>query len=225
MRMLAYIRRSKESDERTVSIDAQRAEIEAYNLRRGFATEAVLVDDGVSGKDRERIIRIKDAIRSNGLRGMVAYHLDRIARDAAAQLDLLAWFKKKKFEMHTCNQGLISIEQSHEFLSIGVQAMLAEYVRKRAVERSLGICQHKRKEKKRYSRFAPYGFSFAIDSTIVANPDETPTYLLIVAGTHANKSATVLMHELNNQRRFNRIGTSWSAGSLARIQERITSNE
>lgn len=221
MRLLAYIRRSKESDERTVSLDTQRAEIDTYILRIGVAIAEVLIDDGISGGDRDRITRIKEKIIKGHLDGMVAYHLDRIARDTAAQLDLLSWFKRKKLEMHTCNQGLLSIEQSHEFLSIGVQAMLAEYVRKRAVERSIGISNHKRKTMQRYSRFAPYGYLFTPENDIIRNEDEQFTLEKIEMGTKHNLSATVLSQELNHQRLWNRKGTPWSPGSIARIQKRI----
>ena len=225
MKMLAYIRRSKESDEKTVSLEAQRAEIDAYILRIGATLAEVLIDDGISGGDRDRITRIKHTIARGGINGMVAYHLDRIARDTAAQLDLLSWFKKKKLEMHTCNQGLLSIEQSHEFLSIGVQAMLAEYVRKRAVERSVGISNHKRKTMRRYSRFAPYGYLFTPENDIIQNGDEQFILEKIKMGTKHNLSATVLSSELNHQRLWNRKGTRWSPGSIARIQNRIREEE
>lgn len=225
MRLLSYIRRSKESDERTVSISAQTAEIERYILRIGATIPSMLLDDGISGSNRDRITRIKERIAQDHLDGMVAYHLDRIARDTAAQLDLLSWFKKRRLQMHTCNQGLISIEQSHEFLSIGVQAMLAEYVRKRAVERSISIFEHKKRGNMRYSRFAPYGFSFGIDNSIVGNPSEQPTLLAIIHMTRGNTSATTIAHYLNDQRAFNRKGTPWSPGSIARIQNRIKKDD
>ncbi len=221
MRLLAYIRRSKESDERTVSLSAQRAEIDTYILRIGTSAPSTLIDNGISGSNRDRITRIKERIIHEHLDGMGAYHLDRIARDTAAQLDLLSWFKKKKLEMHTVNQGLISIERSHEFLSIGVQAMLAEYVRKRAVERSIGICNHKRRGNMRYSRFAPYGYSFDTANRIVENKEEQKTLAVIIQMTRDNNTATAIAQWINDDRLFNRKGTPWSPGSIARIQKRI----
>ena len=220
-RMLAYIRRSKESDERTVSIDTQRAEIEAYNHRNDLQTAFRLLDDGVSGGNRDRLIRIKEVITKEKLSGLVAYHLDRIARDTAAQLDLLEWFSKRKLEMHTCNQGLIRSKQSHEFLSIGVQSMMNEYHRRRCIEHGVATYEKHRDGNRRYSRFCPYGYEFTPENNIVENPDEQTNLSIIKSQTGRGHSATAIACLLNNQREFNRKGTPWSAGSIARIQRRI----
>ena len=224
-RVLSYIRRSKESDERTVSIDTQRAEIEAYNHRNDLQTTFRIVDDGVSGGNRDRLIRIKEVITKEKLSGLVAYHLDRIARDTAAQLDLLEWFSKRKLEMHTCNQGLIRSKQSHEFLSIGVQSMMNEYHRRRCIEHGVATYEKHRDGNRRYSRFCPYGYKFTKENNIVKNPQEKVIYDFIVESIEIKWSAHTIAKYLNENRWFNRKGTPWSAGSIARIQKRILKDE
>ena len=221
MRILTYIRRSKESDERTVSLDQQRASITEYCTRAQLTITHELVDDGISGGNRERLVRIKELLTQHRLDGLVSFHLDRIARDTAAQLDLFAWFSKRHLQIHTVNQGEIRIEQSHEFLSIGVQSMLAEYVRRQAQERGVSTSRHQEKTNKRYSYHAPFGSMFTADMHIVPCPSELSTYSLIMQYSCANKSATWIKNKLNSERKFNRIGTPWSAGSIARIQKRI----
>ncbi|KKK43897.1 hypothetical protein LCGC14_3167790, partial [marine sediment metagenome] len=165
MRVLAYIRRSKESDERTVSLDQQRLSIREYCSRAQppLTITHEIVDDGISGGKRERLTRIKEMIVTHKLNGLVAYHLDRIARDTAAQLDLFAWFSKRHLQIHTVNQGEIRIEQSHEFLSIGVQSMLAEYVRRQAQERGVSTSRYQERMNHRYSYHAPFGSMFTAD--------------------------------------------------------------
>lgn len=220
MRILAYIRRSKEADERTVSLEQQQAAIQAYCAAHSMLIGDTITHNGISGGNRERLTEIKDRIKVRRLEGMVAYHLDRVARDTAAQLDLLAWFATNRLQLHTCNQGLIRIEASHEFLTIGMQAMLAEYVRRQASERGRSVSEHKRTHNQRYSRFAPYGYRFE-GKSIVIELKETNTLRIIENLTENNKSATHISHVLNIVRRFNRKGTPWSPGSIQRIQRRL----
>ena len=221
MRILSYIRRSKESDERTVSLEQQRASIREYCSRAQLTVTHEIVDDGISGGNRDRITRIKKLIVLEKLDGLAAFHLDRIARDTAAQLDLFAWFTKRHLQIHTVSQGEIRIEQSHEFLSIGVQSMLAEYVRRQAQERGVSTSRYQEKMNHRYSYHAPFGSMFTADMQIVLCPSEQFTYSLIVTYSTEGYSSTWIKNKLNLERKFNRKGTPWSAGSIARIQARL----
>ena len=221
MKVLAYIRRSKESDERTVSLDQQRVSIREYCTRAQLTITHELVDDGISGGNRERLVRIKELLTRHRLDGLVSFHLDRIARDTAAQLDLFAWFGKRHLHIHTVNQGEIRIEQSHEFLSIGVQSMLAEYVRRQAQERGVSTSRYQERMNHRYSYHAPFGSMFTADKLIVPCPFEQVIYSMIVTYSTEGYSSTWIKNKLNGGRLFNRKGTPWSAGSIARILKRI----
>jgi hypothetical protein len=74
---LGYTRRSKESGERTVSLEDQRERITAYCHEDGWHLIDVLIDDGVSGGRRERLRRLADRVRGAGAGVVVVYHLDR----------------------------------------------------------------------------------------------------------------------------------------------------
>ncbi len=54
---LGYVRRSKESGARTVSLEDQQERIAAYCQERGWQLAEILADDGVSGGRRERLDR------------------------------------------------------------------------------------------------------------------------------------------------------------------------
>ena len=60
---IGYVRRSKESGERTVSLEDQRARIAAYCAERGWLLAEILADDGVSGGNRERLATILERYR------------------------------------------------------------------------------------------------------------------------------------------------------------------
>lgn len=73
---VGYIRRSHESDARTVSLAAQRATIEQYATERGWPLAAVLEHDGISGGKRSRFAHLDTANRTHGARFVMCYHLD-----------------------------------------------------------------------------------------------------------------------------------------------------
>ena len=93
MTAVGYVRRSKESGERTVSLEDQRERVAAYCTERGWQLVEVLVDDGVSGGRRERLDRLAERVRA-----IVVYHLDRFARDLAGTLDYLRHFSRRGVE-------------------------------------------------------------------------------------------------------------------------------
>jgi DNA invertase Pin-like site-specific DNA recombinase len=60
---LGYVRRSKASGARTVSLEDQEARIADYCRAQSWTLAEVLVDDGVSGGRRDRLQRIQAALR------------------------------------------------------------------------------------------------------------------------------------------------------------------
>ncbi len=90
MNVIAYVRRSKESGARTVSLADQETRVRAYAESQSWAVAAVLVDDGVSGGRREGFDRIRAAVTTYRARAVVVYRLDRFARDVAGLLETTA---------------------------------------------------------------------------------------------------------------------------------------
>lgn len=222
MRMLAYIRRSTVSDDRTVSLHAQREAIADYAEAHDLIANIEMVDDGVSGGDRRRYDRMRECIVRNELSGMISYNLDRVARDVSGQLDLLKWFHISRLELHTTDQGIIRSEQSSDFISVGVQSLLNEYQRKRAQEHGVSTFKRKESNMERYSRFAPYGFQFKDEhGRIIPYPPETSTYERIKKMTEDGYGPRAIVIHLTERGIKNRLGHVFSRGSIAGIQKRI----
>jgi hypothetical protein len=60
---IGYVRRSKESGARTVSLEDQRARIADYAQGQGWQVAEVVADDGVSGGRRECLERLAERVR------------------------------------------------------------------------------------------------------------------------------------------------------------------
>jgi DNA invertase Pin-like site-specific DNA recombinase len=92
---IIYIRRSKESTERTVSLMDQEARCREYASHLGATVVRVLVDDGVSGGDERRFPRLEKAILESQATVLIVYKQDRLARDNAELLwHLKQWGKR-----------------------------------------------------------------------------------------------------------------------------------
>ena len=107
---LGYVRRSKESGARTVSLEDQRARIEAYCEEHRWRLAEVLADDGVSGGRRERLERLAERVKATHARVIVVYHLDRFARDLAATLDYLRRFSSRGVQLHVVGRGQVEAD-------------------------------------------------------------------------------------------------------------------
>ena len=75
---IGYVRRSKESRARTVSLEDQRARIAEYAQGQGWQVAEIVADDGVSGGRRERLERLAERVRVTGARVIIVYHVDRV---------------------------------------------------------------------------------------------------------------------------------------------------
>lgn len=163
MKAIGYARRSKESGERAVSLEAQRGQIDAYCAEQGFSLAEILTDDGVSGGKRERFARIADALRRHQAKVLVVYHLDRFARDLAGGLDTLDGFARRGVELHVVGRGRIEADTASGFLTTSVELMIGEHYRRLVGEKTRDALARLRAQGRRTSRFPPYGFAFAED--------------------------------------------------------------
>ncbi len=169
---LGYVRRSKESGARTVSLEDQRARIESYCQERRWSLVEVLADDGVSGGRRERLERLSERVKATGARAIVVYHLDRFARDLAATLDYLRRFARRGVELHVVGRGRVEADTATGFIVTAVEGLAAEHYRRVISEKTRDALARIRAKGRRVSRFAPYGYRLAAGGRLVTNPKE-----------------------------------------------------
>src|SRR5262245_14433794 len=154
---IGYIRRSHASDERTVSLHAQRAAVERYAAERGWAVAAVVEHDGVSGAKRSRFDALNAAVKQHKANRVIAYHLDRVARDAAALLDWCASAAKRGIELHIVGRGQVETMSSAGYLGVGVEALVAAHHRLVTGEKTRAALAHLRSQGRRWANTPPYG--------------------------------------------------------------------
>src|SRR6266851_1294563 len=178
---LGYVRRSKESGARTVSLEDQPARIEAYCEERRWRLAEVLADDGVSGGRRERLDRLADRVTATHAHAIVVYHLDRFARDLAATLDYLRRLSRRGVELHVVGRGQVEADTATGFIVTAVEGLAAEHYRRVISEKTRDALARLRVNGRRVSRFAPYGQRLAARRRLGVNPREQNVLRQIVA--------------------------------------------
>lgn len=217
MTALGYARRSKESGERTVSLEDQRERIAEYCRAHSWPLGQILVDDGVSGGRRERLDRIAAAVRATGARVVVVYHLDRFARDLAGMLDALKAFARRGVELHVVGRGRVEVESATGYLMAGVEGLLAEHYRKLVSEKTRDALARLRAKGRRVSRWAPYGWSHGPAGELVPDPGEQATVREISALSSEGLSLRAISRALAARGVLARNGRRFAPSTVAVI--------
>ena len=172
-RALGYVRRSKRSEERTVSLEEQERQVRAYCEAQDFEFVGLVRDDGISGTKRVRLDRITKALNSFGAKIVVVYHLDRFARDIAGLLEHLKQYHRDGIELHVCERGKVEIHSPTGFLTVGVEALLAEHYSKLISAKTRDALASLKAKGRRISGRIPYGWKLATDGiSLIADPHE-----------------------------------------------------
>ena len=214
---LGYIRRSKESSARTVSLEDQRQRISDYCRAQSWTLTRVITDDGVSGGRRERLDRIAAAVGEHRARAVVVYHLDRFARDVAGMLDALRSLSRRGVELHVAGRGRVEIDTATGFLMTGVEGLMAEHFRRLIGEKTRDALARLRALGRRYCNIPPYGYRVAPDGLqLEPEPAEQGT-LVLMRRLAPGRSYRALAAELAARGIVARCGRPFTPMTLYRL--------
>lgn len=217
---IGYIRRSKESGERTVSLEDQRRHVAAYALANGFALADVLEDDGVSGGRRSRFDRIRASVSEHGARAVIVANLDRFARDMAGAMNELDAFRRRGVELHVAGRGRVETETASGFIAAGVEALLGEHYRRLVSEKTRSALAMKRAKGERVGE-VPFGFHVADDGRTLEPDDREQAILDLIRDLRAT-GATLqrIADDLNGRGIATRRGSAWRLQYIAALLKR-----
>jgi len=211
---LGYVRRSHESTERTVSLAAQRAAITRYAAEQGWDLVDVISHDGVSGGKRTRFDAIDVALKQHGAKVVIVYAMDRAGRDVVGLLSWLERAQRAGVQLHAVGKGLVETRAASGFLINAVEAAVAEHLRRNAGERTAAALRHLREKGRRWTRTAPYGFTWTPDGRCVVDPVEAA--MIAKARTLRADGATLwkISERLASEGMLSRVGTPLGAKTV-----------
>ena len=187
MDCIGYMRCStQEQASEGVSLDAQRAQLEAWAKREGTRLVSVFADESVSGgapiDKRPGLLKALEAVKRDTV--LVVVKRDRLARDAFLSAWLEKEIKRRRGRIVSiAGEGTESDDPSAMLMRRLVDAF-SEYERSVIRARTRAAMQHKRANGQLVGTI-PYGFDLDPDGrTLVANETEQA----ILADIRANRS-------------------------------------
>lgn len=177
----AYIRVSTEGQATDgVSLDAQRAKIEAWCLANDVTLGQVFVDAGISGKradNRPQLQAALDAVCNDG-GVLVVYSLSRLARSTKDTIVISERLDKAGADLVSLSEKLDTTSAAGKMV-FRMMAVLAEFERDQVSERTCTAMAHKKAQGQRVGT-VPFGYDLAADGvTLVENADQLRAIELI----------------------------------------------
>ena len=163
---VAYLRVSTEKQvDHGVSLDAQRAKIEAYSQVYDLELVGIEVDAGVSAKtmDRPALRRALEALESGEAQALLVVKLDRLTRSVRD----LGTLVERYFESGKCS--LMSVSENIDTrtaagrLVLNVLASVSQWEREAIGERTSVAMQHKAARLEYTGGRVPYGYTLDSD--------------------------------------------------------------
>ena len=223
MKAIGYIRVSTEEQATEgVSLDAQRAKLDAYAVLKGLELVEIVVDAGVSaGKPLDSRAGgsslLKALRRRKGApRAVVAWKLDRLFRNAGDCLATVEAWARRKVDLHLIDLGGATLDTSTAVgkLFLTMLAGFAEFERNTTGERTAAALAFKKAKGERVGQ-VPFGFAAAAGD-LVERDDEQKTIAAIVELRGSGLSLRAIVDELNDSD-FEPRGDRWHLTTIRRI--------
>ncbi len=160
MVVVGYIRVSTDRQvEDGISLDAQRGKIEAWAKLHDETEVLIYEDAGISGASMDQRPGLQDALREvcRCKGALIVYSLSRLARSTRDTLSISDRLAKSGAELVSLSERIDTTSASGKMV-FRMMAVLAEFERDQVSERTRAAMAHLRTTRRRFSRFAPYGW-------------------------------------------------------------------
>jgi site-specific DNA recombinase len=213
-RVIGYIRVSTSMQaESGLSIEAQRAKIEAYCVCHDLTLADVIVDAGESAKTLERpgIQTLLTQVEAGAVDGVVIAKLDRLTR-SMRDLHRLLEQVFSKVQLHSVAES-INTSSAAGRLVLNVLMSVAEWEREAIGERTSAALQAKKSRGEKIGK-PRYGWRWE-DGAWVEEPREQKVIELVKELRHRGYSYRAIKADLEERQILNRAGKAkWSLSNL-----------
>ena len=218
-RAIGYIRVSTQGQaDEGVSLAAQRAKIEAWCSLNDAELVAVFEDAGISGASMNGREGLHAALKAT-TKGMalVTYSISRLARNTRDMLDIAERLEKKGADLVSLSERIDTTTASGRMV-FRMLAVLAEFERDQAKERTCMVVAHKKANGEAYCG-APFGFE-AIEGRLVEVKRESSIVAEIIRQRQAGASLAVIASDLNNRGIEGKRGGKWFPSTVRYLLQR-----
>ncbi len=210
MKAIGYIRVSTQDQaEEGISLEAQRAKIEAWCLVNDYSLVDVFVDAGISGKamgNREGLQVALDAV-NKGV-ALVAYSMSRLSRSTKDMLVIEETLAKTGADLVSLTEKIDTTSAAGKMV-FKMLAVLNGFERDLVSERTRAALAHKKAKGERVGTI-PYGYCLGADGrTLETNQEEREILDTIKQLKDAGYKLREITEQLNQDGLLTRRGSQW----------------
>ena len=221
MKAIGYCRVSTEGQAIDgVSLDAQRARIEAWALANGYELTAVHVDAGLSGSRADRpglLAALQEATEHRA--ALVVYSLSRLARSTKDTLAIGERLEKAGADLVSLSERIDTTTAAGKMV-FRMLAVLAEFERDQVSERTRAAMRHMKATHQRVGA-VPFGYDLAADGRgLVPNVEEQEALALIRTLRGEGLSLRAIALRLETLNIPAKTGAHWSAKVVLGLLQR-----
>ena len=208
MKAIGYVRVSTEEQAKHwISLDMQRAKIEAYASLEDMDLIEILADEGISGcsiKGRPGIQKVLEMVKSRQTKAVIVYKLDRLARNTIEALQVAKLMDRNGVALHSITEKLDTKSAMGRFF-FTIMASIAEMERGIIGERIQGAMARKRQLGEACNNNPPFGFRI-VDFMVVPDQSEQNTIKRIHEHKDQGRTIWETVEILTRESRLNRKG-------------------
>ena len=221
MKAIGYVRVSTDEQAREgVSLDNQKAKIQAYCDLKDFDLVEIIEDAGISAKNLNRpgAQKVLDMAKRKEVGAVVVYKLDRMFRSTTDALETTKLFDKWGVGFHSISEALDTKCAMGRFFFTLISA-IAELERAVIGERTRDALAHKRAKGEKTGGDVPYGSDSSPAGFLVGNETEQKGIGLMVNLRGRGYSLCGICRELEKEG-YKPRGSRWHPNTVNRILRR-----
>ena len=203
----------KQADE-GVSLDAQRAKIEAWCLANDYELAGIHCDEGISGTKSDRDGVLAAMAEAGKGTALIVYSLSRLTRSTK---DLISFGDKLEKQ----GADLISLSEKIDTTTAAgnmffqLRGVLNEFERKQISERTKAALAYKKENNQVYNH-TPYGYTRNGES-LVQNDAEAAVAAQAVKLYHSGQTMRAIARHLNDLGIPTKLGKLWQPMQISRL--------
>ena len=212
---IGYIRVStqKQADE-GVSLDAQRAKIEAWCLANNYDLTNVFCDEGISGAKSDREGLLAAMAEAGKGTALVVHSLSRLTRGTKDLISFGEQLEKQGTDLISLSEKIDTTTATGNMF-FQLRGVLNEFERKQISERTKAALAYKKANNQIYNH-TPYGYTRNGDS-LVQNDAEAAVAAQAVKLYHSGQTMRAIARHLNDLGVPTKLGKLWQPMQISRL--------
>jgi len=219
MKAIGYIRVSTQGQaDDGVSLEAQKAKIEAWCLANDYSLVDMFVDAGISGKamgNREGLQAALDAV-GKGM-ALVAYSMSRLSRSTKDMLEIADKLERRGADLVSLTEKIDTTSAAGKMV-FRMLAVLSEFERDLVSERTKAALAHKKANGEKYA-CVPFGFQ-EIEGRLEEVEQEARVVAEILSMREQGHTLRAIAEEMNTRGIEGKRGGRWYASTVRYLIQR-----